>query len=256
MAKKRVMVVFVCFLLAGLMLSSISVIAQNGNGNGASIDNDSIETETGQDEAGITRTRTKTVSVQEGGERIVTVERSIETGEEGEETKIKKTILIAGESQVTEIRIRTKTEDGVTKRIIRIENGEVEEAETELELDDEFEDNETTELRARLSNGRFAEVKILPNVASEIARERLRAKNFTLELKEVANKTQIRAAYEIQFERHAKLLGLFRIKAQNKAQVDAETGEIIRIKKPWWAFLATEEEEEIEEETIENQTSE
>jgi len=28
------------------------------------------------------------------------------------------------------------------------------------------------------------------------------------------------------------------------AQIDAETGEIIRVKKPWWAFLASEPEEE------------
>jgi len=29
-----------------------------------------------------------------------------------------------------------------------------------------------------------------------------------------------------------------------EAQVDAETGEIIRVKKPWWAFLASEPAEE------------
>jgi len=106
-----------------------------------------------------------------------------------------------------------------------------------------------TKLKFQLSNGRKAELKVMPDVAGERAIERLRLKvcseenNCSIELKEVGKGNKTRAAYEVQVQRHMKLLGLFKIKAMNKAQIDAETGEVIAVKKPWWAFLATEPEE-------------
>jgi len=123
-------------------------------------------------------------------------------------------------------------------------------ADCDCELTQEMVQNKT-QLKMRLSNGRKANIKIMPNVASEKALTRLRLRvcsednNCSIELKEVGkgegNKT--RAAYEMQIQRHHKLLGMFRIKAQNRVQIDAETGEIISVKKPWWAFLATDVEE-------------
>ncbi len=89
----------------------------------------------------------------------------------------------------------------------------------------------------------------MPDTASETALKRLRLRvcseenNCTIELKEVGKRNQTQAAYEIQAQRHAKLFGMFRLKMQTNAQVSAETGELIRVKKPWWAFLATEPEE-------------
>ena len=123
-------------------------------------------------------------------------------------------------------------------------------AETELEIEEETENNKT-KLKAKLNNGRSVEIKIMPGVASERALERLKLNfcnadnNCSIELKEVAVKRRADGndtslAYEIQIQRHHKLLGMFRIKANNRVQVDAETGEIISVKKPWWAFLATE----------------
>tara|TARA_Y100000310_G_C20611122_1_gene778062 strand:- start:408 stop:1508 length:1101 start_codon:yes stop_codon:yes gene_type:complete len=119
------------------------------------------------------------------------------------------------------------------------------------EFGNKTEDGEEGEVKVYLSNGRKANLKIMPNVASNVALARLRLRNCneenncSIELKEVGkgegNKT--RAAYEIQIQRHHKLLGIFRIKAMNRVQIDAETGEIIKVKKPWWAFLATEEDE-------------
>lgn len=32
-----------------------------------------------------------------------------------------------------------------------------------------------------------------------------------------------------------------KILTHNEAQIDAETGEVIQTKKPWWAFLASEQ---------------
>ena len=102
-----------------------------------------------------------------------------------------------------------------------------------------------TRLKMHFSNGNESEIKIMPDSASERALEKLRLKNCNetnnciIQLKEVGKGKQIKAAYEIQVERHFKLLGLFKAKAMEKAQVDAQTGETVIVKKPWWAFLAT-----------------
>jgi hypothetical protein len=103
-----------------------------------------------------------------------------------------------------------------------------------------------SQLRARLSNGRNAEVKIMPETASQKALQRLRLKvcnesnNCSIELKEVGKNNDTRLAYEVQVQRHYKLLGMFKTKAQNRVQIDAENGEVISEGKPWWRFLAKE----------------
>lgn len=105
-----------------------------------------------------------------------------------------------------------------------------------------------------LSNGRNAEIKIMPDTASERALERLKLKvcneenNCTIELKEVSAKGEgnVSLAYELKRERRAKVLGLINTGMDVEAQIDAETGEVIKTNKPWWAFLASEPEEELE----------
>jgi len=107
-----------------------------------------------------------------------------------------------------------------------------------------------TGLETKLSNGRNAEIKVMPNTASEIALQRLRLKNCneeegcSIELKEVGQGEQAKLAYEMKTQRQSKFFGLFRARMNIQAQVDAESGEIIRVKKPWWAFLASEPAEE------------
>ncbi len=113
-----------------------------------------------------------------------------------------------------------------------------------------------TRLNVRLSNGLNSEIKIMPDVASETALERLRLKvcssenNCSIELKEVAveryenNKYyQARVAYEVRAEKQSKIFGLFNKKMHVQAQVDAANGEVVALKKSWWAFLASEQEE-------------
>ncbi len=107
-----------------------------------------------------------------------------------------------------------------------------------------------TVLRTTLSNGRNAEIKLMPSTASGIALERLRLKvcneerNCTIQLKEVASNeggNLTRAVYEARLRKEFKILGLFKARNEVMAQVDAESGEIIETHKPWWSFLATEE---------------
>ena len=104
-----------------------------------------------------------------------------------------------------------------------------------------------TILYAGLSNGRNAEIKVMPDTASQTALQKLRLRNCnencTIELKEVGSGNQTRAAYEMRTQRNSRVLGMFKARMNVQAQVDAESGEVIRTGKPWWAFLATEPEE-------------
>lgn len=127
----------------------------------------------------------------------------------------------------------------------RLEVGEAS-ADCQMELRQE-QIAEQTKLYARLSSGDDAEVKVMPDSASETALERLRLRDCsgecTLELKEIGTGEQARIAYELKTERNSKVLGLFQARMQVQTQVDADTGELIQTRKPWWAFLATEAEE-------------
>lgn len=135
---------------------------------------------------------------------------------------------------------------------IRIENGfrlQVGNAEARSSLEITQEQDQTqnrTKLKTQLSNGRNAEIKIMPNTASERAIERLQLRNCnsdnncSIQLKEVGNGEQVKAAYEVQAQKEARVLGMFKTRMNVRAQIDAETGEVIQAKKPWWAFLASE----------------
>ena len=117
-------------------------------------------------------------------------------------------------------------------------------------------DNTTnqTRLRTKLSNGRGAEIKIMPEAASERALEVLKTKcenNCTIELKEVGSGNDTKLAYEYQEQSQVRVFGLFKAKMKVQAQVDAETGEVIQQQKPWWSFLASQEKSEEETESIE-----
>ena len=107
-----------------------------------------------------------------------------------------------------------------------------------------------TVLETKLSNGRNAEIKVMPDTASETALERLRLKTCVeedgcnIELKEVGAGEETKLAYEIKTHRQSKIFGLFDAEMPVQAQVDAETGEVIQTRKPWWAFLASEPLEE------------
>ena len=118
-----------------------------------------------------------------------------------------------------------------------------------------------TKLETKLSNGRNAEVKVMPDIASKTALQRLRLNvcseenECQIELKEVGKGENSRAAYEVQVKKQAKFLGMFRTRMLVRAEIGAEDGEIIRTRKPWWAFLATEE-DELEEGEVEEETEE
>ena len=89
-----------------------------------------------------------------------------------------------------------------------------------------------------LSNSRKAEIKIMPETASEKAIEKLGDLGFNVTLKEVGKGDDAKVVYELTGEKQGKFLGIFKIMARVSAQVDAETGDV-KVIKPWWAFLAS-----------------
>jgi len=79
--------------------------------------------------------------------------------------------------------------------------------------------------------------KIMPETASEKAIEKLGELNFSIELKEVGKGEKAKLVYELSGKKQGRFLGLFKMPVRVVVQVDAETGDVIRIKKPWWSFL-------------------
>jgi hypothetical protein len=106
-----------------------------------------------------------------------------------------------------------------------------------------------SDLKVYMGNGRYALVKIMPETASERALERLRLKNCnetrncTIELKEVGKGNETRAVYEARAEKKFRVFGIFKNKEYVSTQVDSETGEVVRTHKPWWSWMASEEDE-------------
>ncbi|MFH0868419.1 MAG: hypothetical protein V1831_03835 [Candidatus Woesearchaeota archaeon] len=169
---------------------------------------------------------------------------------QGEEVQIQNTAAVQVKAKAGEY----VSESGKTIQIreqannrLQIHSGGVSAA-TSMEMTQE-QVQDKTKLMVKLSNGKNSEVKVMPDTASQRALERLRLKvcseenNCQIELKEVGQGEQVRVAYEVQAQKQARFLGLFKTKMQVQAQVDAETGEVIQAKKPWWAFLASEPEE-------------
>lgn len=85
-------------------------------------------------------------------------------------------------------------------------------------------------------NNETKEVKLLPDQVKEKIREKLakqlEKENLTLD----ENGT-----YQYQGENKARLFLIIPVNEVVKAQLDATTGQLVQLKKPWWAFLAKDE---------------
>ncbi len=149
-------------------------------------------------------------------------------------------------------RIKTKLENGEQVRLngaiaekvrnqVRLKAGNVS-ARTNLSI---YESEDGGIVIGKNAQSRF-KVKVMPDVASEMALERLRLKNCnksnncSIELKAVGEGNQTRGRYEVRAKKKARIFGLFETNMNVEAEVDAETGEVVRSNKPWWAFLAIE----------------
>jgi hypothetical protein len=168
------------------------------------------------------------------------VNTELQTQNQGEETQLQNQVQVQTGTYTNQFGEQMQVQLGEGNEV-KLQSGNVE-AKTTMVMTQENVQNKT-QLKVQLSNGLNSEVKVMPNTASETALAKLGAKcegECTIELKEVGTGNQVKAAYEIKTQKQAKVLGLFQAKMQVQAQVDAETGEVIQAKKPWWAFLATE----------------
>jgi len=202
------------FVLASILLISVGFVA--------AADNTSVRDGTGDYHNEIVA-----AGGQNGTGTIAQIQAGTYAGEGGQQIQIQ-----AGENNRIRLRV-----DGV-------------EAQTQLQLRSEQTAEGKTKMKVQLSNGKNAEVKVMPNTASETALERLRLKNCSaerncsIELKEVGEGEKAKLAYEVQTQRESRVFGLFKAQMQVRAEVDAENGEVLRVGKPWWAFLAAEPEEQ------------
>ena len=100
-----------------------------------------------------------------------------------------------------------------TNNRIRLEVGGVG-VDCDLNMTQEQVQNKT-KLNVKLNNGRNAEIKVMPNTASETALNRLRLKvcseenNCSIELKEVGQGEETKLAYEMKTQKQSKVFGLF-----------------------------------------------
>lgn len=207
------------FLLLAISLLTISFVLA-----ASSVDSGSDATQVGQGTGDGTQSNVET-----------------ETQNQGEETNLQNQVKVQSGNYVNsngeQMQIQNNGE-------FKLQVGNVE-AKSSLEMTQEQEQNRT-KLKTTLSNGKNVEIKVMPDTASERAIERLRLVNCvaeegcTIELKEVGTGEEVKAVYEVKAEKNAKVLALFQTKMQVQAQIDAETGEVVQAKKPWWAFLASE----------------
>ena len=169
-----------------------------------------------------------------------------ETQNQGENSQIQTQSQVQSGSLTMQGGKRLQVQTGSNTQV-QLKSGNAE-AKTSMNMTQE-QTQTGTKLQVQLSNGKNSEVKVMPDTASEKAMEQLRMKvcstenGCSIELKEVGFGEQVKAAYEIKVQKQSKILGLFQAKMQVQAQVDAENGEVIQTKKPWWAFLASESEE-------------
>lgn len=186
----------------------------------------------------------------EDEESDIIVKKKIKIGKsDDEKNKIKieerkKIIDENGNLREIKLKIEIAEKDGEVERKLKIESKNKEiEVNTKLEIKEEFKNNITT-IKVKLSTGNESELKVLPDKALEIIKEKLETRNFTVELKEVKHKNIPKVVYHIKANKTGRFLGIFKMIQKIESNIDAETGNIIDVNVPWWAFLFIEDKEE------------
>ncbi|KKS13206.1 hypothetical protein A2617_02705 [Candidatus Daviesbacteria bacterium RIFOXYD1_FULL_41_10] len=78
------------------------------------------------------------------------------------------------------------------------------------------------------------EIRILPNQAAEIARNRGIIQRGEIEL-ELADDNSVN--FRITGDRQTRLLGLIPVRHEVEAEIEAESGQVKLHSEPWWSFL-------------------
>lgn len=248
MKEKFGVVAIISLFLIGIAFAAGTGDSQQGvHEPGTGIENPEIK-ETGQGTGQDLENGTDTTTQNKGNDSQIKTEQQTQTNnpETGEQIRTQEQTQTQTKAQSG-----SYTTEGGKQLQIQEQSGDMLQlktgtasAQTKMQMTQE-QTQTGTKLQVKLSNGQSSEVKIMPDAASVKAIERLQLKNCvseegcSIELKEVGQGEQIRAAYEIKTQKETKVFGLFKAKMQVQAQIDAENGEVIKASKPWWSFLAT-----------------
>lgn len=151
-----------------------------------------------------------------------------------------------------EYKIEEEIENGKIKRKIEFKGVG---ADTELEIEEEVE-NGKTKLKIKMKNGNFTSLDIMPDEVLVIIRAKIKnmGENYSIEIEEKIHKNIPRVVYNVQTNQNGRFLGVFKLAMRAEIEIDPETGEVISLSRPWWAFLVTVPEEPEEPEEPGNET--
>ncbi len=102
---------------------------------------------------------------------------------------------------------------------------------TDLEIEERA--DASSNARVKLANGEQREIVVMPDEAVRLIGESSAGGEAQVRLTEENNKV----VYTVESKKDARMLGIFKTKAKVVTVIDAETGEVISQKKPWWAVL-------------------
>jgi major membrane immunogen (membrane-anchored lipoprotein) len=168
---------------------------------------------------------------------LITAKKDENKGEFKGKNEIK---IKSAEGKEKKITIETREKDGKIKKRIKVEEDSEYEVETELEVEEEIE-NGIKKVKIKLKNGGKKELKVFPDEAALTAMDELGSEEIELKLTE---SSEGELEYEIKVEKEARVFGIFKAKMKIKGFINPDTGELIREKKAWWAFLASGEDDE------------
>ncbi len=210
---KRVLVALILsFLIFGIVLHAPLVIADKNDSNSGNSNNSGTsagvdDSEKTDEESNKTRERTE----------IRARERDNES-----EREFKSEIRAADGSKVK------------FERKIRVKNGEVE-IRTKLKVEGNGANFSIVD-----SDGERHRIRVTPEKLRALILEKLNASNITdFSLEEVEHKNIPRVVFKVNSEHPGRFLGVFKLSLKAQTQVDPETGEVLDVNVPWWAFLVS-----------------
>ncbi len=169
--------------------------------------------------------------------------------EDGKTTiQIEKTIKYGNGTEVEiSIHIKTENQNGTLVRSMDVEKDGEDfnvSVDNKLEVEDEIVGNQS-QIIANLSNGSSVDINVLPDEAMQKALEELKLSNLTfangtkalIKLEEKVHKNIPRVVYNIEGDKPGKFFGIFKLSMRVSTEVDSETGNIVSVNQPWWAFL-------------------
>ena len=167
---------------------------------------------------------------------LVTVEIKNELNDGKQETR---EIITFVDESGREVLIDKSTEikDGEQEFKNKISVGGVE-AVSKLEI--ERDENGAGKIKIKLSDGNSQLINILPDRASDLALELLNTEGVNLVLDEFEQEDgQLKTVYTAQVNGIGKILGIFDVKLDLRANIDSQNAEVLDVQKPWWFFLVT-----------------